>query len=149
MCYARTTGHTLSTTNSYRYITQVLTPFLKRVYLRENVCSFFRRAVHQSTTQKKSVHFWWVFLVNEHYLGVYSPLLREIWNCVTDCYLWGMLQGGLYSNNHRNKDDTKNILDIVSLITPVELRRAINSVFVTCRCDGCLRSEENNIQCPF
>jgi hypothetical protein len=105
---------------------------------------FFQQGRASAHTPKNSVHCWWVFLVIKHYLGEYSPLLRQIWTLVTDCYLWGMLQGGVYSNNHRNKDDAKNILDTVSLITPVELRRAINSVFVTCRCDGCLRSEENN-----
>lgn len=51
--------------------------------------------------------------MNEHYLGEYSPLLRQIWTRVTDCYLWGMLQGGKYSNNHHKKDDAQNILDTV------------------------------------
>jgi len=60
-----------------------------------------------------------------------------------------MLHGGVNSNNYRNKDDAKNILDSVSLITSVELCLAVNRVFVTCRCDGCLRSKENNFQYPL
>ena len=80
---------------------------------------FFQQGRASAHATKNSVHFWWVFLVNEHYLGEYSPLLRQIWTRVTDCYLWGMLQGGVYSNNHRNKNDEKTILDTVSLIRPV------------------------------
>jgi hypothetical protein len=81
---------------------------------------------------------WWVFLVNKLYPGGYGSLFRQM----------GILQGGVYSNN-RNKNDAKNSLEILSLLTPADSRRSINSVFVTYRCDGWLRSEENNFQYPL
>jgi len=107
---------------------------------------FFSAGPCISSHHKNSLHCWWVFLVNKHYLREYSSLLRQIWTSVTECYLWGMLQGGVYRNNHHNNHDAKKFLNTVSVITPVELRRTINRVFVACRCDWCLRYVENNFQ---